>query len=182
MGRTFTHRFRVRWGECDPQNIVFNAHYVAYFDMAITELWREALGGYTSMVAAGTDMVVAEANVRYLGPAGFDDELEIEVTIAKMGTTSITSAHTVRKGDDVVVGGWLRHVFIDAATKEKTPIPEEIRAKLQPYASTHAGEEEGRPRRGAGEQEGRPRRGAGDEEGRPQRGAGDEEGRPQRVG
>jgi acyl-CoA thioester hydrolase len=175
MGRTFTHRFRVRWGECDPQNIVFNAHYVAYFDMAITELWREALGGYTSMVAAGTDMVVAEANVRYLGPAGFDDELEIEVAIAKIGTTSITSAHTVRKGDDVVVEGWLRHVFIDAETKRKTPIPESIRAQLQPYAAVPSGEEESAADHGDGDEESPPQQGEGDEEG-------DEESHPQRVG
>ena len=38
------HVLRVRFGECDPQGIVFNAHYVAYFDVALTELWREALG------------------------------------------------------------------------------------------------------------------------------------------
>ena len=31
---------RVRWSEIDSQNIVFNGHYLNYFDIAITEYWR----------------------------------------------------------------------------------------------------------------------------------------------
>jgi len=41
MSAPFVHRLRVRWSECDPQGIVFNAHYLAFFDLALTELWRE---------------------------------------------------------------------------------------------------------------------------------------------
>ena len=44
-GREFRHTIRVRYNECDPQGHVFNANYLAYFDLAMTELWRE-LGGY----------------------------------------------------------------------------------------------------------------------------------------
>ena len=36
----FVHELRVRYGECDPQGIVFNANYLAYFDHTVTELWR----------------------------------------------------------------------------------------------------------------------------------------------
>ncbi len=31
----FFHRLRVRWAECDMQGIVFNPHYMMYFDVAI---------------------------------------------------------------------------------------------------------------------------------------------------
>ena len=37
----FRHPIRVRYNECDPQGHVFNANYLAYFDIAMTELWRE---------------------------------------------------------------------------------------------------------------------------------------------
>src|SRR3954467_13559165 len=36
---------RVRYQGCDPQDVVFNANYLTYFDVTMTELWR-ALGGY----------------------------------------------------------------------------------------------------------------------------------------
>ena len=35
------HSLRVRWAEVEPQNIVFNANYLMYFDAGITEYWRE---------------------------------------------------------------------------------------------------------------------------------------------
>jgi acyl-CoA thioester hydrolase len=41
---------RVRYAECDPQQIVFNANYFAYFDVAMTELWRAAIKCYTAML------------------------------------------------------------------------------------------------------------------------------------
>ncbi len=41
---------------------MFNAHYLAYVDIALTELWRAAFGSYDSMVAAGFDVVVADVH------------------------------------------------------------------------------------------------------------------------
>ena len=46
-------KLRVRYGECDPQGVVFNAHFLAYFDVGITELFRAAFGSYKAMVDRG---------------------------------------------------------------------------------------------------------------------------------
>jgi acyl-CoA thioester hydrolase len=136
MAAPFTHRLRVRYGECDPQGIVFNAHYLAFFDIALTELWREALpGGYRAMTEAGTDLVVAEARCRYLSSAGFDDELDIGVGIVHLGTTSMRMALDVARAGEPIVAGELRHVFVELAGRAKKPIPDEIRAALEPYVT-----------------------------------------------
>jgi acyl-CoA thioester hydrolase len=138
MGRTFNHRLRVRYGECDQQGVVFNAHYLMYFDVALTELWREALGAYGDMLESGTDMVVAEARARYLASAGFDDEIDVEVRISRLGVTGMSTRMTVRRDSTVVVEGDMRHVFIDPATKVKKPIPDDIRGALSPYLEQEA--------------------------------------------
>ena len=39
----FRHRIRVRFNECDGQGVVFYANYLMYFDVAMTELWREVV-------------------------------------------------------------------------------------------------------------------------------------------
>ena len=36
----FFFPFRVRYAEVDGQNVVFNAHYLTYFDTSITEYFR----------------------------------------------------------------------------------------------------------------------------------------------
>jgi acyl-CoA thioester hydrolase len=141
MAAPFTHRLRVRYGECDPQGVVFNANYFAYFDVALTELWREAAGSYTAMMAGGVDMVVAEASARYLAPARFDDELEVGISITRLGTTSMVTSMSVTRGRELLAQGEMRHVFIDVASGAKTPIPDAIRHSLESHA---AGTEGGR--------------------------------------
>ena len=129
----FTHTLRVRYSECDPQGVVFNANYVAYFDVVMTELWREAIGPYHELLESGVDMVVAEVNVRFLGPAGFDDELEFEARLARLGETAISTRIDASTAGRPVVEGLMRHVFIDVPTKQKRPMPEHVRNALEQY-------------------------------------------------
>lgn len=133
MGAPFAHTLRVRYAECDPQGVVFNAHYLAYFDTSITELWRAALGSYQAMMDRGVDLVVAEAQLRFRTPARFDDELTLEVAVTQMGNTAITSSHRISRGSDLVVEGMLRHVVVDREKLRKTAIPDWLRDQLGPW-------------------------------------------------
>jgi acyl-CoA thioester hydrolase len=132
-------KLRVRYGECDPQGVVFNAHFLAYFDIGITELFRAAFGGYQAIVDQGVDFVVAEAGLRYRRPAHFDDELTLEVAITRLGTTSITTGYRVLREEELLVEGTLRHVLIERRrlvereADAKTAIPDWIREGFAPY-------------------------------------------------
>ncbi len=127
------YKLRVRYGECDPQGVVFNAHYFAYFDIALTEAWRELVGPYAEMYKRGIDMVVAEARARFLGGARFDDELELRWWVTRLGTTAMSTRIDVVRDGTSLVEGEMRHVFVEAGTNDKKPIPLEIRAPLERY-------------------------------------------------
>ena len=114
---------------------MFNANYVAYFDVVMTEMWREVVMPYQEMVDAGTDMVVAEINVRFLGSARFDEEVDFEVRVTRLGETAMTTPIDGTVNREPVAEGQMRHVFIDVATKTKKPIPQEIRAALEPFVT-----------------------------------------------
>src|SRR4051794_6410549 len=90
------------------------------------------------MIEAGTDMVVAESRIRFLGPAAFDEELDFELCVARLGNTALGTLIDASVGDRPVVAGEMRHVFIDPATKAKRPMPDDIRAGLQPYLAPEA--------------------------------------------
>jgi len=128
-------QLRVRYGECDPQGVVFNANYFGYFDVVLTEAWRDAIGPYNDMIEEhGTDLVVAEASARYRGPARFDEVLDLKWRITALGSTSMSTRIDVSVEGRPVVEGNMRHVFIDPATKAKKEMPEEIRRAFEPYA------------------------------------------------
>jgi acyl-CoA thioester hydrolase len=132
----FSHRVRVRYSECDAQGVVFNGQYLFLYDVALTELMREAIGPYDEMVAGGADLVVAEARLRYLAGARFDDELDVELPIANLGTTSMTVSPVFRVDGRAMVEGEVRHVFIEPGTKAKREIPDEVRRALEPYVAS----------------------------------------------
>ena len=140
MGRTFTHGIRVRYAECDPQGVVFNANYYAYYDLLMTELWREAIGPYDEMVAAGADLSVVESRARFVTPARFDDELDLNARVARLGNTSMSTHITIVRPSDgaTIVDGEIHHVFIDPHASTKRSIPDDIRAALEPYLEAEA--------------------------------------------
>jgi acyl-CoA thioester hydrolase len=130
----FTHDLRVRFAECDPQGVVFNSHYLAYFDVAMTELWRAAFGSYGAMLERGIDMVVVEAQLSFHAPGRFDDLLTLEVVVSRLGNTSMATQHRITRDRDTVVEGTLHHVIVDRTTLQKVAIPDWIRRGLEPWS------------------------------------------------
>ena len=130
MSEEFRHRLRVRYGECDPQGVVYFARYADFVDIGMTELWRARIGPYGEMVKAGSDMVVAELTLRYRGSAVFDDELDVVVGVERLGETSMTFALRIERDGATLVEGSIRQVCIDPATKAKKPLPVDVRAAL----------------------------------------------------
>ena len=118
---------RVRYHECDAQKIVFNAWYLAYADIALTEAARVLFGSYDALVACGADVVVAEANVRYLGSAGFDDELLIEVWTETLGNTSMVLRFDMAKNGALICRVTTRYVWVDTESLKPKAPPAEAR-------------------------------------------------------
>ena len=126
----FVHRLRVRFGECDPQGVVFNANYLVYLDVAFTELWRERLGGYHEMIERGVDVMLVQSNLTYRRPAKADEEIDIRLRAASLGTTSMALEAIVEREAEPLVEAMLHYVFVDATALTKTEIPPEIRTAL----------------------------------------------------
>ncbi|HTT93819.1 MAG TPA: thioesterase family protein [Solirubrobacterales bacterium] len=132
-GGPFSHELRVRYGECDAQGIVFNANFLAYVDVVVTEIWRESMGSYDALLATGVDTVVAEANLRFRAPGRFDDVLTIEGGFDGLGTTSTTLKLRFRRADELLCDADIRYVFVDVESWQKTAIPAEVRERLGPF-------------------------------------------------
>jgi acyl-CoA thioester hydrolase len=136
MGEPFRHRLRVRYHECDQQGVVFNAHYLAYCDICLVELWREAVEGYAGVAAKGLDVVVAEARIRFLAPLRFDEEFELRLTVARLGESSMTLEIAFDRDGEAIAEAELVQVFTDAESGDKVAIPDDVREGLERHAST----------------------------------------------
>ncbi|MES2282769.1 MAG: YbgC/FadM family acyl-CoA thioesterase [Pseudomonadota bacterium] len=124
----FFHPLRVRWVEVDMQKIVFNAHYLMYFDTAISDYWRAlALPYEEAMHGLGGDLYVRKASVEYHGSARFDDRLDVALRCSRVGNSSILFTGAIFRGDELLITAELVYVFADPATQTSKPVPDALR-------------------------------------------------------
>jgi acyl-CoA thioester hydrolase len=125
------HPMRVRWAEVDRQGIVFNGHYLMYFDCGITEYWRAIGTPYPEGLAEhGSDLYVVKATVEYHGSAEYDDMIEVCVRVASIGRSSVRFAIEIHRGEARLVSGEVVYVNADPATRKSAPVPGFLREAI----------------------------------------------------
>ncbi len=145
MSQPFRYYLRVRYQECDPQHVVFNARYGDYADLACFEFLRAALPRPTDAFDGTFEMQTVRQVVEWKAPAHFDDVLEISIRASRLGTTSLTLSCELRRAGqaDVLATIETTYVHVDAKTFKKREIEPPVRAALEAgaagKATDHAG-------------------------------------------
>ena len=113
------------------QKIVFNAHYLMYFDTAISDYWRAlALPYEEAMHQMDGDLYVKKASLEYHGSARFDDRLDVALKCARVGNSSLMFTGAIFRGDELLISCELIYVFADPAAQTSKPLPDVLRQVL----------------------------------------------------
>ena len=127
----FFHPLRVRWVEVDMQKIVFNGHYLMYFDTAVGDYWRHLVLPYEqTMHDLGGDLYVVKSTLEYKASAVYDDWLHIGMRCQRIGNSSLTFQACAFRGNQVLVTGELVYVYADPTTQTSKPVPQALRDTL----------------------------------------------------
>jgi YbgC/YbaW family acyl-CoA thioester hydrolase len=124
----FLDRQRVRWAEVDAQKIVFNGHYLTYFDTAVSGYWR-ALGlpYFDTLHALGGDMYAKKATVEWHASARYDDLIDTGMRVARIGNSSVLFEGCVFRHAEPLVSCELVYVYADPATQTSRALPQALR-------------------------------------------------------
>jgi acyl-CoA thioester hydrolase len=125
----FTHRIRVRYAECDGQGVVFNAHWLTYFDEACTR-FMESLGFGPQFWINEFDVMLVHAALDWTGPARFDDWLDVTVEPTRLGHKSFDLRYTAQVDDRPACTATITYVAIVPGTNSSTEIPDRVRVTL----------------------------------------------------
>ncbi len=145
MSLPFQLLLRVRYGECDQQQVVFNARYADYIDIAATEYFRALFGNYQTLVERGIDNQVVRLLINWKSSARFDDVLAIRVHTTRIGTTSFTLQVDLfdHASGRAITQAEATYVAVDAKSFKKIVIDDDYRSKLTQGAAgvvvNHAG-------------------------------------------
>jgi 4-hydroxybenzoyl-CoA thioesterase len=136
---TFRARRLVRFGHCDPAGIAYFPAYIDMLNGVVEDFWI-ALGHPWTDQLGRRHMGTPTAHLRcdFVRPSRQGDVLIFSLAIERLGGASLTLAHTVTRGDEVV---WTcRHVLVamDMRTGQSQPWPDDIRAALQAFIAAEA--------------------------------------------
>lgn len=116
------------------QKIVFNAHYLMYFDTAISDYWRAlALPYEEAMQQLEGELYVKKSSVEYHGSARFDDRLDVALKCVRIGRSSVTFSGAIFKAGELLITGELVYVFADLVTQTSKPVPDALRSVLERF-------------------------------------------------
>lgn len=130
----FVHTLRVRWAEVDKQGIVFNGHYLTYFDVGVTEYYRAIGMPYPDGVASEeSDLYAKKAEIEYHVSAQYDDLVDVCVRICRIGRTSFAFRIELYRGEELLVSGKLVYVNANPVTRKSTPLADSLTSAFRGY-------------------------------------------------
>lgn len=90
-----TSRVRVRYGETDQMGVAYHANYLVWCEIGRTDLIRTLGPSYAEIEEQGIRLAVAEATLRYVAPARYDDELVIETRLERAQSRLVTFGYRI---------------------------------------------------------------------------------------
>jgi acyl-CoA thioester hydrolase len=123
---------RVRYAETDRMGIVYYANYLVWCEVGRVEFMRALGGSYADLEAKGYGLAVAEATVRYLAPARFDDPVRIETTLSGVRSRAVTFDYLITNAESGLRLATAHTALVSIDPDGRlTAIPADFRAALE---------------------------------------------------
>lgn len=134
-----TRTWIVEWGDCDPAGIVFYPRFFAAFDTSTSRLIEAATGRKKAEIIRSNGIIgwpMVDTRARFMNPASFGDEVEIETRITKVGRSSFALEHRLFKDGTLCIEATEVRVWAAARRDgnpgiEGIPLPDEISTLLR---------------------------------------------------
>ncbi len=132
---TFSMPVVPRYAEIDQQGVVFNGHYLTWFDEACTGLLDHLGVTYPGLIASGYDIQLVHTEVDYLASVRWRDTVRVTAECDRIGSTSFTLGFGVFRRDadtqeQIAVRGSNVYVVVSTEDWAKRPVPSLLREAL----------------------------------------------------
>ena len=132
---TYISKLKVRYSEVDRQNIVYNSHYLTYYDISLSEMLDSLFDQEEYIKKTNNEFHTVAAQLNFNNPARLNDEISIYTAIKKIGNSSITFAQEIyRDGSDELINE-AEIIWVNTNQDEMKPasIPEDLKNKFSKY-------------------------------------------------
>ncbi len=132
MSWAFTHTERIRFGDLDAMRHLNNVVFLRYFETARISYLNSISEDHDPVNRdRGFGMIFASCHIDYRSPGHFDEDVDIRVRPAEIGTKSLKLEFEMRVGERLLAEGYGVLVGYDYARQESAVLPDALCAKLR---------------------------------------------------
>jgi len=128
----FTHTERIRFGDLDAMRHLNNVVFLRYFETARINYLNSISEDHDPVNRdRGFGMIFASCHIDYRSPGNFDEDVDVRVRPAEIGTKSLKLEFEMRVGERLLAEGYGVLVGYDYANQKSAVLPEALCAKLR---------------------------------------------------
>lgn len=131
---------RVRYAETDQMGVVYHANYLVWCEIGRTDFIRATLTSYAELEARGVLLAVADASVRFLRGARYDDPIEVRTRLHEVRSRTLRFGYEILhadRGERLAVASTTL-VRLDGSGRTAA-LPEDVRSALEPLVTPEPG-------------------------------------------
>ena len=134
---TFVQEFRVRYNECDMQNVVFNANYFIYADDAVAQFVRQGLAdelgkdiSAIDLIEVGFDFMLKTTTATWHKGAKYTDIIHAACSVSRWGNTSFDVAVDMTVNGEQVFDCVITYVSVTPGAPQPVQVPDVVKRSL----------------------------------------------------
>jgi acyl-CoA thioester hydrolase len=133
--KTHINKIKVRYSEVDCQRIVYNSHYLTYFDISLSEMLEDCFNQDEYIKNTNNDFHTVGVQMNFKSPARLNDQLEVYTGVEKLGNSSMTFIQEIYRvgSDEILNSANITWVNTNQKSMKSATIPNDIRTKLNKY-------------------------------------------------
>ena len=133
--KSHINKIKVRYSEVDCQKIVYNSHYLTYYDISLSEMLDSLIDQSRYVSETNNDFHTVGVEMNFKKPAELNDNLEVYTSIKKIGDSSIKFFQEIYKSgtNNLLNEAYITWVNTDQSTMKSASLPNEIKEKLNNY-------------------------------------------------
>lgn len=137
MTKSFSTERKIRFSHCDPAGIVYFVNFLDMVSGCVEDWFGEAIGfSFHEMhIERRVGFPIVNTGCEFFRPCHLGDRLILELQITKLGRSSIEFRVRGRVGNDEKFEARHKIAMISLDTLRSLSIPDDLRAKMQPYVA-----------------------------------------------
>lgn len=131
MGRPFRTQIRIRFADTDASGRIHYTAMFRHFEAAEQDYLHSAGHPYSGLEFSHLGFPRVHVECDFSAEIRYDDEVEMEMTVERVGASSYTLAYTVQNGGKPAARGRVTVVCMDRRTERSCAIPEGLAQALR---------------------------------------------------